>query len=616
MISTLAKLLNLCTKHQRRQMIYVLMAIIVAALIQTTSVASIIPFLAVVANPDVIHDNPYLGYFYEFLDMRDGNQFLIVLGIAVLIILLVSNLFSALTLWMLLRFSHGFGHALSERLFASYLSQPYSFFIERNTTELSKNVLTETARVTSGVVTPTLQFISRCTSTLFVVGLLLFVSPKLSISLTLLLLGAYLFIFLLFRNRLSTMGRQVTEARRTRFAVTGAVFGAIKYVKLTGIEAPFLERYSRASRLMAACDTANGAIGQLPRFALEVLAFGSIVVVVLYVLRTEGDIRQALPLVGLYAFAAYRLFPELQQVFRTATATRYNKPALDILLQGLTQETADPRQLDGLALPEPPLELTNALELHDVSFTHATTGAPTLVEFSLLIEPGTVVGIAGPTGAGKTTLIDILAGLISPTIGELRVDGTRVSPKNARAWQESLGYVPQNIVLLDDTVKGNIAFGVGEDDVDLDRLEHSARVAQLHDFVSDTLPDGYDTRVGEHGIRLSGGEQQRIGVARALYRDPRVLILDEATSALDGFTERALIDEIVDLSPSVTVIFVTHRLRSLKRCDVVYVLDKGRIVCSGDYEQLCSSSPHFRKMLSESGETEDIDSLGRAGSRN
>jgi ABC-type multidrug transport system fused ATPase/permease subunit len=311
-------------------------------------------------------------------------------------------------------------------------------------------------------------------------------------------------------------------------------------------------------------------------------------------MRTSAGLQGALPVIALYAFAGYRLMPALQQLYVHITQLRFAGPALDNLHQDLLGLAPPATQDPDLATA--PLELRRAITLANITYAYPNAQRPAVQDLSLAIPAFSTIGLVGTTGSGKTTTVDIILGLLQPRSGQVAIDGTPITPENRRAWQRSLGYVPQQIYLADDTVAANIAYGMPPDRIDQQALEHAARVANLHDFVTQEMPKGYATLVGERGVRLSGGQRQRIGIARALYHQPQVLILDEATSALDNLTEQAVMDAVHALGHKITIILIAHRLTTVRECDRIYLLDKGRLTGQGTYEELLAASDHFRVM--------------------
>jgi ABC-type multidrug transport system fused ATPase/permease subunit len=339
-------------------------------------------------------------------------------------------------------------------------------------------------------------------------------------------------------------------------------------------------------------------MSSLPKFALETLAYGGVLLIVLYFLRFSGEIEDVLPILSLYVFAGYRLMPSLNEIFTTAILMRFNQEPLRHLHEDLMDLGARPDQptvWKGKETDHTPLPLRKELALKNISFTYPNTEAPSIDSVDLRIFPHQIVGFVGETGAGKTTLVDIILGLLEPTAGVLEVDGEAIHGDRVDRWQRSCGYIPQVIFLTDDTIRANIAFGIPKSLVDEDAVGRAARVARIDVFIA-TLPKGYDTEVGERGVRLSGGQRQRIGIARALYHDPAVLVMDEATSSLDGATEAGVMEMIHHLGKLKTLVVIAHRLSTVRACDVIYLLHDGRIIASGTYSELALSNTYFRSM--------------------
>jgi ABC-type multidrug transport system fused ATPase/permease subunit len=352
-----------------------------------------------------------------------------------------------------------------------------------------------------------------------------------------------------------------------------------------------LRRFSDPARAFARHQASAQVVSQLPRFALEAIAFGGMLLVVLYLMAQNGGFSNALPVIALYAFAGYRLMPALQAIYKSVTSVRFAAPALEALhadLMGL--QPANPHQA-GEALP-----LNHAITLSDVTYSYPNAPQPALKELNLTIPARATVGLVGATGSGKTTTVDVMLGLLEPQRGTLAVDGVVIDETNRRAWQRAIGYVPQHIYLADDSVAANIAFGLEAKDIDPMAVERAAKIANLHEFVMEELPEQYQTTVGERGVRLSGGQRQRIGIARALYHDPQVLILDEATSALDNLTEQAVMEAVHNLGREITIILIAHRLSTVKACDTIFLLEKGELKAQGTFDELTQASERFRAM--------------------
>ena len=371
----------------------------------------------------------------------------------------------------------------------------------------------------------------------------------------------------------------------------------IKLLKLSGRENHFIDEYSALSHKNAVIETVSRVISQLPRYGIETLAVSTIMLFLLYLVGSGKDVSSWVPLLVVYVVAGYRMLPALQKIFSGQTTIRYNLVTLDSIYRYFTSlETVNPHHRD-IIDTKASFTPFRTIRLSDTCFRYPQGSDYAIRKLNLIVDRNTTVGLVGPTGSGKTTIVDIALGLLRPVFGELAVNDIVVTPDNVRGWQQCIGYVPQQICLLDDTIAKNIAFGVPDSEIDRDVLEQVARIANVHDYVVNELSDGYETIVGQRGLRLSGGQQQRIGIARALYHKPDILVLDEATSALDGVTENVVMEAISRLSHKLTIIMIAHRMNTVKNCDVIHYVDQGRIVSSGTYSDLSESCQHFRKMV-------------------
>ena len=585
MMDTARKLFALLDRREKRNLILLLGAVVVMACLEVVSVAAILPFLSVAADPASIQENAYLLWAYEAFGFDSVNQYLVFLGLAAFLALVVSNAFISFTTWLKYRYVFGRQHSLSKRLLARYLHQPYEFFLRRNSADLTKNVLSEVQEVTRELMLPAIMGLAKGLVALFIIGFLVVMDPLLALTVTVTLGGAYGLIYVLVRKRLTRTGRERVQANQDRYTAASEAFGGIKNIKLMGKEDAFLKQYEKPSKDYARKYAAMKAIAYIPRYALEAVAFGGIILIAVYLIGMQGNFAQIIPVLGLYTFAGYRLMPALQQAFKAVAQSKFNSNALDVLYGDLvaSEDEALVPSRNGHAKP---VRLTDCLGLRNVTFTYAGADHPALKDITLEIKANTTVGIVGTTGSGKTTLVDVILALLRPQGGELLVDGAPVDKNNLRAWQNDLGYVPQDIVLGDTTVARNIALGVAQEEIDMEAVKEAARAAHIHDFIARELPHGYRTVVGERGLRLSGGQRQRIGIARALYHQPSILVFDEATSALDQATEGEVMEGIYGLEGMRTIILIAHRLSTVEKCDTIYVLDRGRVTKCGKYPEL------------------------------
>jgi ATP-binding cassette subfamily C protein len=557
------------------------------------------PFLSVAADPGMIQQNEYLLWAYETFGFADTNTFLIALGLAALVAMVVSNAFIILTTWALYRYAWGRNHTLSRRLLRSYLHRPYEYFLTRNSSELGKNILEEVKEIVNEMLIPALKGGAKAVVALFIIAFLIVIDPIVALLVAAVLGIAYVGIYFAVRNRLDAYGRKRVKRNSSRYQIVSEAFGGIKEVKLLGKEDAFLEQYEGPSKWYSRYQARYRVIKLAPRYLLEAIAFGGIILIAVYLIAVQDNLQQVIPMLGLYAFAGYRLMPALQQAFTGIASARFNMAALDAIHVGLEKQLSECVHTNGRTTAnqqESVMPLNKRLVLNRVSFTYPGAKEAAIQNLSLEIPAHTTVGFVGKTGSGKTTTVDLILGLLRPQQGLITVDGTPLQDGVVRHWQQNIGYVPQHIYLSDDTVARNIAFGVAEDEIDFDAVRDAARRAHIADFIESDLPEQWETVVGERGVKLSGGQRQRIGIARALYHKPSVLVFDEATSALDQATEASVMEAIYELEGKHTMLMIAHRLSTVKRADKIVMLERGVKIGEGSYDELVASQNQFRAM--------------------
>ncbi len=597
-LSNLIKKIKIIIAPQEKWQLLVLFAsILLMALFQTLGVVSILPFMSIVMQPEMIESNRWLNWLYNSLGFTSVNSFIIFIGTLMLLIIIIGNLTSALATWLKVRFVWRKNHNISSDLLKKYLSLPYVYFLTKNTADLTKNILSEVNILTNNFILPLIDIMVKGFVAIGILSMLLFTNIYITISSAIIFSGSYALIYFYFHDKLKVNGAKRLKENMLRFKTAGEALSGIKDIKVTGREAFFYYRYLRHSREFSNLQAWSSLIGVMPRYFLETIAFGGIVTLVLYFITTTGNANEVIPMISFFAFAAYRLMPALQVVFTSFTRVRFSQTTVNRIIEDLSEKGGFREQfLVYEKEPVKPMPFNTSLQLKEVSYNYPNTNEPVIRDLSLSIKHNTSIGLVGPTGAGKTTLVDIILGLLTPRKGEFSVDGVKINENNILNWQKNLGYVPQYIYLSDDTITNNIAFGIPGEKIGREIVEHAAKISNLHDFIISELPNGYQTIVGERGIRLSGGERQRVGIARALYHDPEVLVLDEATSSLDGITESAVLEAINNVAKLKTVIIVAHRLPTVKGCDIIYLIDKGKIIAQGTYDELMSSSATFRAM--------------------
>ena len=586
---------EILTTSERKSFVFVLLLSIIMAFFETIGVAVILPFLKVLSEPEIIQSNEILSWVYDLLGSETPKDFTVALGIGAFLIIVIGMITRGFVTYALFKFSLMRSYSLSARLLKGYLHQPYTWFLSQNSSELGQSLLSEVDLIVRECILPAVIFVFQALVSLLIVCLLFYIEPLVALGAFFVIGATYLLVYFSLRKAMTRVGAGRFLANKERFQVAQEATGGIKEIKVMSLENVFIEQFKSPALRMAKYQTLGLIIGVLPRFALEAVAFGGFIFFVLImIIYRDAGIEDLLPLLGLIGMSATKLFPAIQQMYRQLTQIRMTAPAFEKLHHNLTTLNTNPNVLTNIE----PLRLKSEIALDQVEFKYPSSEAAVLETFSMKIRAGSTIGFVGGTGAGKTTVVDLILGLLRPDTGSVTVDGVEIDQTNIAAWQQSIGYVPQSIFLTDDTLASNIAFGARKDEIDMKAVERAARAAELHDFIKSDLPEGYQTIVGERGIRLSGGQRQRIGIARALYRDPDVLILDEATSALDNITERAVMKAVHNLGGAKTVIMIAHRLSTIKNCDTIFLLEHGKLLDQGKYDDLAARNKTFQEMSS------------------
>jgi ABC-type multidrug transport system fused ATPase/permease subunit len=565
------RVLFLARPYGRAKLAFIFSLSLAQALFQVIGITSIFPFLALAADPERIRRSHFGTQFLSLFPPMGNRQLLLLTGLIAIVALLASNAVNLLAEYARTRYAQNFAHWLRVRLLRRMASQPYSYFLQRNSGDLLKKVLGDVINYANGVLLPLLDTVARMLTAVLLLATLFLVQPMIALSAAIVLGAYYVIIFrLLTRKR-----REVDES--LKISVGGSyreaqqLLGGIKPVKVHRAEEHFLSRFARHSTVLARMHARVPIFANSARYLIEPLAFGGLVVAVLLLAARGRDFSDILPNLGVMALAGYRLLPAVQLLYSQLTQVSSMRHAVDEVYDEFvvaeTERSAAPVTGAEAVASASPFCWENAITLCELSFRYPGTMRLALDRLSLTIPKNTSLGVIGPTGSGKSTLVDLLLGLYQPTAGKILIDGQPLTSALVPAWQASIGYVPQDIFLIDDTIARNIAFGLPDEKIDHSRLCEACTLAQILEFVEDELPDGFDTNVGERGIRLSGGQRQRIGLARALYRRPSLLILDEATSALDIATEAKLLDALYGLAGKITMIVVAHRLSAVASWD-------------------------------------------------
>jgi ABC-type bacteriocin/lantibiotic exporter with double-glycine peptidase domain len=598
-IDNFIKIFDILNSQEKKQFIFLFVLILFSTLIDMLGFASVLPFVMALSKPELIESNLVLSYLYKTLNnlgYSGKNNFFFFLGILVFFLIVTSIILRALVTYFHVRFTLMREHSLSELLMKKYLYQPYAWFLSKNSSALGKNILSEVNQVISGIIIPIINIIVQGIMIIGLVVVLALIDPVLILIVSSVLIFSYFIIFSLIKNVLVRLGISRFNSNEKRFTIIKEAFEGIKELKATGLEDFYLKIFSKNSKIYALNQSLSSVIIHSPRYFIEAVAFGGMILLLLVLIKQDKDFLTIIPMVTLYALAGYRLLPALQLIYNSLTQLKYFRKSLDSFYRDL-------KDLKTLSHLRPKKNLTlkfnKAIRLNNVSFSYPGAKKETLQKINITIPALTNVAITGRSGSGKTTLIDIILGLLTPNKGNLIVDNNSILPNNKNSWQKNIGYVPQKIYLSDASIAENIAFGSKNKEINQKLLVNAAKIANLHDFIVNELDDGYDTFIGENGIKISGGQRQRIGIARAFYNQPRVIILDEATSALDRITENNIIKNIINLKNKMTVILVSHQLEVLKNFDTIFYLKNGKIDIKGNYNFLLNKSESFRSFAKQ-----------------
>ena len=595
MFNLARELFALLTPDQRRRYYSLQAMVILMAFMELLGIASIGPFMALVADTQLLETNVILNQIYIASGVATHTEFLFIAGLFVLVMLGIASVLSVVTTWRLSLFAFSVGTDIGDRLYSYYLQKDWLFHASGSSAQLTKQIATEALRVTNFIILPLIQMNARIVLAVFIsVGIFIY-NPLIATVGVILFVSGYVIIYKVIRKRITLYGQHVSTTSTDRFRLMNEGFGGIKDVLLYNRSYDFVDQFQKSGKLLAHAQGVNTALSQAPRYLMELLAFGAMISLVLVLLTTrDGNLSQVLPVLAVYALAGFKLLPALQQIYGSVTTIRgniaaFNAIKIDLTASLIMQKNKSPN------ITHINLEEIKNIRLSNVSFTYPNKEMPALNNLNINIPINTTVGFVGESGSGKSTAIDLLLGLIEPNKGQLILDDIIVDSSNIQAWQQRIGFVPQSIFLGEGSIAENVAFGLSSKDIDLEKVMQAVKLAHL-DALVDSLPAGLNTKVGERGVQLSGGQRQRIGIARALYNDADILVFDEATSALDGITEKVIMDAIQELSGKKTIIMIAHRLKTVQNCDIIYLMEQGKVVDQGTYQELLENNIQFKEM--------------------
>ncbi len=594
MFKLVRNLFNLLSSNQRKRFYLLQILVILMSIVEILGVASIIPFMALVGDMSQLKQDTFIAQIYQTSGLTSESQFVFFIGLCVLVMLFVSMTISIFTIWGLSMFANRIGTEIADRLYTHYLRQGWLFHASGSSAQLTRKIATETMRVTGAVLVPLMDMNSKIILSLLMSISIFLYDPKVALIGLSIFAVSYFFLFKGVRNRLNKNGIAISQVNEERFRLMNEGFGGIKDLLLLGRDNDFINRFNKSGKTLAYSQGTNSALQQAPRYFVELLAFGSMILLILYLIASHnGNLGMILPILSVYAIGSIKLLPAFQQIYSSIAIIRANIPAFESIQQDLHDSLHQDIKLQ--KVEQSYLNPKNHISLSNITFTYPNKEEPALNKLDMEIPANSIIGIVGPSGSGKSTLIDILLGLIEPQKGQLKIDDKIINESNRRSWQNSIGFVAQSIFLSEGTIAENVGFGIPSDQIDIKQVKNVLKLAHLNELI-DSLKDGIHTKVGERGVQLSGGQRQRIGIARALYHKAEVIVFDEATSSLDGITEKMIMDAIHDFGGQKTIILIAHRLKTVQKCDRIFFINNGKVADQGTYEQLVKNNEHFKNM--------------------
>jgi len=596
-MSLFLELWRLLDARERRGFLLAQALALVMAVFTLAGVAAVVPFFAVLADSQLISRNPVLAWLYRHLGVATPHDFIIALGVGLLVVVLLGNVINMVGAHALNRFAYRVGHRLCVALFDEYLHRGLQFHLASNSATWINNLIWAVTRGTTGMLQSLLLLTTNIATCVLIIGAIVIIHPLIALIAAVALCGSYGVVYLLARHRLMRNGLLEVRNLEERIKIAKEAFGGMRELIVLNGQAFFRQKFAESCAAICHTTLNTSAIAQSPRYILEGVIVVALVAGALLSIDRGTSAGEWFAQLSFLGFGAYRLLPALQQIFTGVVKIRgdgaaFNRIAADLrtACRSGHRPTRTPDAANWQGRPR------TGIELHDVDFRYAADRPPAIRDVRLTIPAGATVALVGPSGSGKTTLAELILGLLRPTAGAIEVDGIALTANNCADWQSTIAYVPQHVFLFDASLAENVALATELERIDFERLSCALRLARLEEFVS-TLPRGYLEIVGEHGVRLSGGQRQRVGIARALYRRASLLVLDEPTSALDGLTESEVMATIEDLRGQCTIILVAHRTSTVRRCDLIFELSGGTVAAAGTYAQLTTQSELFERLL-------------------
>jgi ATP-binding cassette, subfamily B, bacterial PglK len=567
------------SKRRKRQFLLLLALMILSSVAEIVSIGMLLPFLGILSGSENLYQNPNMGFIINFFEISSNSQLVILTTIAFSLAVIFSGIVRLVLLYVMTRLSYMTGADLSITMYRNTLAQDYLVHVGRNSSEVVNGMITKSTTVIGGVLVPFVTLINSIILLAFIISMLLFIDKEAALGMFVTIGGVYGITAYFTKKRLKRNSKVISSHSDLAVRYIQEGLGGIRDILIDNNQEYYCKTYRKVDVKMRLASASNKFIGSSPRYVMEMIGILVVIIIAYTMSRDSANFETLIPTLGALIFGAQKLLPTFQQSYNSYSAMKGSRESLKDVLTILDQPV--------YKFNERPISFNKYFQLKDVSFSYSRGAySPSILEkVNIVIEKGACVGIVGGSGTGKSTIVDIIMGLLEPNQGYLIVDGQRITQKNRKAWQSHIAHVPQHIYLSDDTIEANIAFGVSKELIDFQQVEKSAKQAGISEVIRD-WEDGYQTIIGEQGLKISGGQRQRIGIARAFYKKPDLLVLDEATSALDGQTEAVVMSEIEALESGLTVLIIAHRITTLRKCDFIIKLNKDKTISFVSYQDL------------------------------
>ena len=584
---------NLMKSNEKKNFIFLVVLSSLLPIVEIFGIGTVFAFIDLTLNIDNIDESFIYKKLQFYFSINDREKVLFFGGILVIIFLFIRNYFVGLNLWLITKFGAYLSANLARRITSGYLKFPFSFFIKNNSAILLRNINSESQLLSTGYLIPILSIFSSALVFSGVSLVLIVYDPFVTILITMFFGFAYFAVYLFTKKKFKTIGDKRLQANKDRYRHTNQTINGIKEIKVLSNESFFLKKCSKTFFDLADLSIKGSVYPQIPKLFFELILFGGIVGAITFlVLKNQNpNTTSWIETMSLYLISAYRLMPYLDGFFRALSKVNLNLSAVNMISNHLLEAK---QIISKKKKTSKKIRFNKNIIFKNVEFHFDERNSQLLKKLNFEIKRGQSFALVGSTGVGKSTIVNLLLGLYEPVKGSILIDDIKLNQQNIQSWQTKIGYVPQDIYIIDDTIQNNIAFGVDPEIIDSKKIIELSKLVKLHDFINNDLPDNYKTIIGEKGITISGGQKQRLGIARALYHDPEIIIFDEATNSLDSITEKLVSETIYRLSRKKTLVIITHNINSIKKCDVINILDKGNIVAKGDYKKLLKTNKLFK----------------------